>query len=71
MIWTLALRERLAIITKDEDFAQRHVLSRGGPAIIWIRLPNTRRPELLTWFAKALPAITTALDRGETLIAVT
>lgn len=67
-IWDLALREHAAIVTKDEDFAQRHALIGMGPAVVWIRLRNTRRSELLTWFEAALRQIISALVRGETLI---
>jgi hypothetical protein len=38
--------------------------------VIWIRLPNTRRPALISWFETALPDILSALERGETLIEV-
>ena len=69
-IWDFALREAAIIVTKDEDFAQRKVLSENGPAVVWIRLPNTRRPQLLAWFAKILPDVLSALERGETLIEV-
>jgi predicted nuclease of predicted toxin-antitoxin system len=67
-IWDLALREYAAIVTKDEDFARRHVLAGAGPVVVWIRLRNTRRAELLAWFEVALPQILSALARGETLI---
>lgn len=69
-IWNYALQAGTAIITKDEDFAQRKVLKDTGLAVIWIRLPNTRRKELLAWFEKVLPIILAALERGETLIEV-
>ena len=69
-IWDLALREQAAIVTKDADFAQRHALAGTGPAVIWIRLHNTRRSELLAWFEAALPQILAALVRGETLIEI-
>jgi len=58
------------IVSKDEDFAQRKVLQNAGPPIVWIRLPNTRRRELLVWFEGVLPAIINALERGESLIEV-
>jgi predicted nuclease of predicted toxin-antitoxin system len=67
-IWDFALRNNAAIITKDEDFAQRKVMNGGGPIVIWIRLPNTRRNALLAWFQRALPDLVAALERGETLI---
>jgi predicted nuclease of predicted toxin-antitoxin system len=69
-IWNFASRADAAIITKDEDFARRKVLAHQGPIVIWIRLPNTRRRDLLAWFQLALPQIISALERGETLIEV-
>jgi predicted nuclease of predicted toxin-antitoxin system len=69
-IWDFALQASAVIITKDEDFTQRKALTEIGPAVIWIRLPNTRRRELLLWFETMLPDILSALERGETLIEV-
>lgn len=69
-IWDLALRERAVIVTKDEDFAQRMALTDTTPAVVWIRLRNTRRAELLAWFEAALPQIFAALARGETLVEI-
>jgi len=70
-IWDHALASSYAIVTKDEDFAQRKVLTDNGPAVVWIRLPNTRRRDLLAWFETVLPNVVTALAHGETLIEVT
>jgi len=70
-IWDHALASSLAIITKDEDFAQRKVLADNGPVVVWVRLPNTRRRELLAWFEAVLPDVLAALARGETLVEVT
>ncbi len=69
-IWEFALQVSAVIVTKDEDFARRKILTEGGPAVLWIRLPNTRRRELLAWFEAILPAVLSALERGETLIEV-
>ncbi len=69
-IWDYALRQGVVIVTKDEDFAQRKVLAQVGPTVIWIRLPNTRRRDLLVWFETALPEILLAIERGETLIEI-
>ena len=71
VIWDYALQAGAVIVTKDEDFAQRKVLTGKGPIVVWIRLPNTRRQDLLVWFEKMLPDILSALERGETLIEVT
>ena len=59
------------IIAKDEDFARRKVLLEAGPRVVWIRIPNTRRHELLAWFDAALPEVLSALERGESLIELT
>lgn len=69
-IWDYAVRAGAAVITKDEDFAQRKALEQNGPVVIWIRLPNTRKAYLLSWFEKTLPAIEAAVARGETLIEI-
>jgi hypothetical protein len=47
------------------------VLTDNGPAVVWIRLPNTRRRNLLAWFEMVLPDVLAALARGDTLIEVT
>ena len=70
VIWNFAQQTQSAIVTKDEDFAARKVLASDGPTVIWIRLPNTRRRQLLAWFEAALPDLLVALERGETLIEV-
>ena len=57
------------IMTKDEDFAVRRLLS-GGPAVVWLRLGNTRRAAMLSRVEAALPAIVAALEQGDTLIEI-
>ncbi len=42
-----------------------------GPAVVWIRLPNTRRRDLMLWFERVRPEVLSALERGETLVEVT
>ncbi|WP_245515343.1 hypothetical protein [Rhizobium deserti] len=56
--------------SKDEDFAQRKNLVEGGPSVVWIRLPNSPRADLLAWFEKALPELLSALERGDTLVEI-
>jgi predicted nuclease of predicted toxin-antitoxin system len=67
-IWDYALAADAVIVTKDEDFAQRRALGENGPRVVWVRIRNTRRRELLVWFSSILPAVLAALERGETLI---
>lgn len=69
-IWDFALNNACAIVTKDEDFAQRRALTELGPSIVWVRLPNSRCRDLLDWFGQVLPDVIDALDRGETIVEV-
>jgi predicted nuclease of predicted toxin-antitoxin system len=57
------------IVTKDEDFAIRQILH-GGPAVVWLRVGNTRRAALLRRFEAELPSVVAALQRGERLVEV-
>lgn len=68
LIWARAAETGAVIVTKDEDFALRRTLEAGGPAVVWLRLGNTRKAALLSWFARLLPDVLAALERGETLI---
>jgi len=67
-IWDYALAVDAAIVTKDEDFARRRALAGHGPRVVWVRIRNTRRRELLVWFDAVLPALIAAVERGERLI---
>lgn len=68
-IRTYASAVGAVIITKDEDFAV-HLLLHGGPAIVWLRLGNTRRPDLLARIDADFERIVAALRGGETLVEV-
>jgi predicted nuclease of predicted toxin-antitoxin system len=68
VIWTYALKTGAVIVTKDEDFARRRMVVASGPSIVWLRWPNTRKPQLLMWFSAALPRVTEALERQECLV---
>jgi predicted nuclease of predicted toxin-antitoxin system len=57
------------IVTKDEDFAIRRLLTEG-PAVVWLRLGNSRRAVLVARVEAELPAIVAALERGEALIEI-
>lgn len=52
-------RSRDVIVTKDDDVVV-HQLLEGGPAVVWIRIGNTRKADLLG------PIETRALSRRRT-----
>ena len=55
-IWEYAARVGAVIVSKDENFAQRTFFGKGGPLVVWIRLPNSPKRELLLWFEPLLPS---------------
>ncbi len=69
-IWQYALEQNAAIITKDEDFAERCLASSNAPVIIWLRIGNATNPELLHWFMPLLPAVLARIAAGDQLIEV-
>jgi predicted nuclease of predicted toxin-antitoxin system len=68
--WAYAIQVGAVIVTKDEDFAERRARAVDGPSIVWIRVGNVSRRDLLTWYRFRLPVIVDALERGETLIEI-
>ena len=67
-IWALADQTGAVLISGDDDFARMRIWFPDGPAVIWIKLGNLRREELLKSFDAALPQLTAAIERGEKLI---
>ena len=68
MIWKHACDIHAAIITKDEDFVLFQALERAGPAVVWIRIGNAVRRELLRRLPARWPAVISAIERGEKII---
>lgn len=69
-VWSHALAIDAVIVTKDADFAQRRIAEENGPAVVWLRLHNPRRRDLLKAMESILPSLLAALARGETLIEI-
>ena len=70
-IWRRAEQLGAVLLTKDEDFAIWHDM-RGPTAlsVVWIRIGNTRKAELIRQVEKLLPMIIERLEHRETLIEV-
>ena len=69
-IWKRAVTEQAAVITKDEDFAQRRGQSREGPQIVWLRVGNTTTQALIDRLSAGWFEIETALDAGASIVEV-
>jgi predicted nuclease of predicted toxin-antitoxin system len=69
-IWDYAARHGLAIVTKDEDFANLVWHSNNGPAVIWLRCGNTSNRSLLLLLLPLLDDIAERIVAGDRLIEV-
>ena len=70
-IWQYAVEEGAVIITKDEDFPHRlNQNPQKAPTIIWLRIGNTSRHELLERIQSVLPKIEELILSGEKLIEI-
>lgn len=69
-IWNYASANDAVLITKDEDFITMRAFNANGPAVIWLRLGNTTRRELLARFSAVFPTVLEALRRGETIVEI-
>ncbi len=70
-IWMYAKARNYVIVTKDEDF--QAMANRQGsipPQVIWVRLGNCRKLDLLASFSKLLPAIREELASGGAVIEI-
>ncbi len=69
-IWQYALQNNAAIITKDEDFAERCLANTTAPVVVWLRIGNATNPELLKWLMPLLPDVLARIDAGDRLVEV-
>ena len=67
-IWECARNENAVIITKDEDFADRWLLSDPPASLIWIRRGNCSNRALLAWLEPLWPDAVKRLEQGEQFI---
>ena len=56
------------LVTKDEDFADMVATGGKSPVVVWVRVGNTRRAELLTWFDPLIDDIVRMIGDGQVLI---
>ena len=67
-LWQYALEKDAVVVTKDEDFADMVATGREAPAVVWIRIGNTRRAVLLAWFEPLIEQIVEMVGSGQRLI---
>ena len=67
-IWEFARTETAVIVSKDEDFVDRWLLSDRPVPLVWIRKGNCSNRALLAWLEPLWPDALKRLEQGEQLI---
>lgn len=67
-IWEHARNEKAVIVSKDEDFVDRWLLSDRPVPLVWIRKGNCSNHALLAWLEPLWPDALKRLEQGEQLI---
>lgn len=67
-LWRYALEHDAVLVTKDEDFPAMVLLNDSSPAIVWVRVGNTRRRALLEWFEPLIDRIIDLVCAGTRLV---
>ena len=68
VIWERAGNDRAVIVSKDEDFVDRWLLSDKPVPLVWIRKGNCSNRVLMTWLEPLWPDTVKRLEQGERLI---
>jgi predicted nuclease of predicted toxin-antitoxin system len=68
VVWQRAEGDDSVIITKDEDFVDRWLLSNQPVRLVWIRKGNCSNRALLAWLHPLWPDTVKRLEQGEKLI---
>ncbi|MFM8330989.1 MAG: DUF5615 family PIN-like protein [Candidatus Methylumidiphilus sp.] len=69
-IWRYAKTHGFTVVSKDEDFLHLAKRDTAGPALVWARLPNRRKAELLASFQAVLPQLVAALESGQKVVEI-
>jgi predicted nuclease of predicted toxin-antitoxin system len=67
-VWQHAIDQQAIIVSKDEDFVDRWLVSDNPVTVIWVRKGNCSNRALLTWFEPLWPDVLKRLELGERLI---
>ena len=68
VIWQRAEADDAIIVTKDEDFVDRWLLSDKPARLVWVRKGNCSNQALLAWLQPLWPDTVKRLQEGEKLI---
>lgn len=69
-IWCYAAQGAFVVVSKDEDFFHRAVRPDSAARLVWIRLGNCRKAQLLEAVERTWPRLCACLEAGERIVEV-
>lgn len=69
-VWAFAESRRAVVVTKDQDFFELAAWRAQGPQVLWVRIGNCTRAELIRAFECVLLAAVRALQAGEQIVEI-
>jgi predicted nuclease of predicted toxin-antitoxin system len=69
-LWRLATAQKMVLISKDEDFFHLANQPDSRAQLVWVRLGNCRKQELLDAMGSAWPRIEFCLGAGDRVVEV-
>ena len=67
-LWEFAIENDAVLVTKDQDFVNPRPPGELAPAVVWVRVGNTSRAALLTWFEPLIDELVGTIEAGERLV---
>jgi predicted nuclease of predicted toxin-antitoxin system len=69
-IWLYAAEHHLVLISKDEDFFHRAARPGVAVQLVWIRMGNCRKADLLAFIERTWPRVCACLEAGERIVEI-
>lgn len=64
-IWNFALSGGWTVVTKDEDFVSRCVMTPAAPPVVWLRVGNCTNDALFAWLDPLIPETRVGWDKAK------
>lgn len=69
-VWAFAVLRGAVVVTKDQDFAELAAWRDRAPQVLWVRIGNCTRAQLIRAFEGVLPAAVQALASGDKIVEI-
>jgi len=70
VLWDRANEMSAILISKDEDFSEMALMRDPSPVIVWLRIGNTLKRDLIPWFVDNISQIVESVQAGSKIIEV-